>query len=169
MPKRPGSLQFTRSRRKNLIRSKQTFAQLTARSRPIFNYPHSFKGQNTAYNYIPQKDNYNQLQRKFKPGDKPVLAYPNTKEFPSWWKPYGTSYRREGWFVAVFGLILIYGYSYTNDIKQQKGRTSIKDFYNTTPLITTSKKSRRQIFKNRVKAGDEEYTKFLVEQHRAHH
>jgi hypothetical protein len=48
--------------------------------------------------------------------------------FPSWYKPYQLNYVSEGYFVLIFSVLLLFGYSYTNDIKEQKGRKTRKVF-----------------------------------------
>ena len=53
--------------------------------------------------------------------------------FPAWYKPYGFNYQSEGYMLLFFGIMTIYGYSYLNDIKEQKGRKSRKNFESDLP------------------------------------
>jgi hypothetical protein len=48
--------------------------------------------------------------------------------FPAWYKPYSLNYQGEGYFLLFFGLVGLFGYSYMNDIKEQKGRKVRKVF-----------------------------------------
>jgi hypothetical protein len=57
-----------------------------------------------------------------KAGDLAPAAHVNTRVFPDWYKPYMLNYTSEGYFVFALTVIFVFGYSYTNDIKEQKGR-----------------------------------------------
>ena len=48
--------------------------------------------------------------------------------FPDWYKPYGFNYQGEGWLAVILGGLAVGGYSYFNDIKEQKGRKSRKTY-----------------------------------------
>jgi hypothetical protein len=48
--------------------------------------------------------------------------------FPDWYRPYRLNYASEGYFVLFLSVFLIFGYSYTNDIKETKGRKTRKVF-----------------------------------------
>ena len=54
--------------------------------------------------------------------------------FPAWYKPYGYNYDADGYLVLFYAICTIYGFSYFNDIKEQKGRKSRKPF--TSELLT---------------------------------
>jgi hypothetical protein len=54
------------------------------------------------------------------------MAHQNTRVFPDWYKPYMLNYQSEGYFALVLGAFCLFGYSYLNDIKEQKGRKSRK-------------------------------------------
>jgi hypothetical protein len=70
----------------------------------------------------------NRINRTMQPGDQAPLAHVNERVFPSWYKPYMMNYTSEGYFVAILGVFCLFGYSYLNDIKEQKGRKSRKVF-----------------------------------------
>ena len=75
----------------------------------------------------------------------------------------------EGYFLLGLGGIALFGYSYMNDIKEQKGRKTRKVFDRGD---LTESKLRKQLYaKERIEAGDPEFTKFLVkkERHYANH
>ena len=70
-------------------------------------------------------------------GEVAPLAHQNVREFPDWYKPYTFNYHSEGYFLlAIFGFCICkcvfpnfeVGYSYLNDIKEQKGRRKRKIF-----------------------------------------
>ena len=86
-------------------------------------------------------------------GHQAPLAHTNMREFPSWYKPYGLNYQGEGYTMLIFFGIAIFGYSYTNDICEQKGRNSRKVF--PTELKSNYEKgSQRYYAKERIAAGD---------------
>lgn len=91
------------------------------------------------------------------------------REFPSWWKPYRWNYYGEGWFLFALGGIMLYGYSYTNDIARVKGRKSRKVFDKSYLETNSEKKKSSLITKTRVEKGDERYTRFLQPKEQAHH
>lgn len=59
------------------------------------------------------------------------------------------------------------GYSYTNDIKEQKGRKTRKVFDRGTYTINSAISEGRYA-EERIQAGDPEFTKFLHKKERAH-
>lgn len=101
-----------------------------------------------------------------KAGDQAPAAHVNTRVFPDWYKPYMLNYQSEGYFVLIVSVIFLFGYSYTNDIKEQKGRKQRKVFDRGD--LTFSKLAKSQHAKARIEAGDPEYTKFLVLKPKAH-
>ena len=64
---------------------------------------------------------------------------------------------------------MIVGYSYTNDIKEAKGRKQRKVFARTD--LTRSVHSAQLYAKERVESGDPAFTKFMVKKERisGHH
>lgn len=48
--------------------------------------------------------------------------------FPDWYKPWTFNYTSDGYLLLGFGVMAIFGYSYMNDIKEQKGRRTRKVF-----------------------------------------
>jgi hypothetical protein len=72
--------------------------------------------------------NDKRINRDMKPGDHAPAAHVNTRVFPDWYKPYSLNYQSEGYFVFFLAGIFIFGYSFTNDIKEQKGRKTRKVF-----------------------------------------
>lgn len=115
-----------------------------------FQHPHSYEGVNPSYNNLPQEDRFEEILRDVKPGEKAPLAYQNVREFPDWWKPYRWNYTGEGWFLLCLGGILLFGYSYTNDIARVKGRFSRKVFDKSYLETPNEKKKSSLITKNRV-------------------
>ena len=65
------------------------------------------------------------------------------------------------------------GYSYSNDIKESKGRRSRKVYpiHREDQTKTFSSVYKDNFAKNRIAAGDENWTKFLIKKERAqpHH
>ena len=61
------------------------------------------------------------------------MAHTAVRVFPDWYKPYGFNYQKDGYLLLFFGIVALYGYSYLNDIKEQKGRTSRKIFDSDLP------------------------------------
>ena len=53
--------------------------------------------------------------------------------FPDWYKPYGFNYQGEGWLAVILGGFAVGTYSYMNDIKEQKGRKTRKQY----PILLT--------------------------------
>ncbi len=90
----------------------------------------------------------------------------NERKFPAWYKPYTSNYTSEGYFLLALGGLCLFGYSFTNDIKEQKGRKQRKVFDRGD--FTFSKLARQNHAKERVEAGDPEYTKFLTLKPKAH-
>ena len=94
----------------------------SSRSNYMFKYPHSFTGSNNAFNNVPQSNAYPLIQRKFQQGDLPPSAHQNLREFPEWYKPWSLNYQSHGYFIASFVGLMLYGWSFLNDIKESKGR-----------------------------------------------
>jgi hypothetical protein len=91
--------------------------------------------------------------------------------FPDWYKPYMLNYQSEGYFLLALGVFTVFGYSYLNDIKEQKGRKSRKVWERSD--LTQAKLVKQQYAKERLAAGDPQFTKFLEKKERhyvnAHH
>ena len=68
------------------------------------------------------------LNQEFTPGAEPPLAHRSVRKFPAWYKPYTFNYTSEGYLLLAFGVFALFGYSYMNDICEQKGRRSRKIF-----------------------------------------
>ena len=105
-------------------------------------------------------------------GDKAPYAHQNVRVFPDWYKPYGFNYQGEGWLALILGAFTLFGWSYLNDIKEQKGRRSRKVY----PLQREGLKTWKSIVqyrwaKDRIEKGDPNFTKFLEKKERAavHH
>lgn len=88
------------------------------------------------------------------------MAHQNERVFPDWYKPYSFNYQSEGYFLLTFGVFGLFGYSYLNDIKEQKGRKTRKVFERGD--LTPAKLAQQQYGKERIEAGDPEFTKFLI-------
>jgi hypothetical protein len=84
--------------------------------------------------------------------------------FPDWYKPYRLNYVSEGYFVLILSAFLLFGYSYTNDIKESKGRKVRKVFDRGN--FTYTKLWKQQYAKERIAAGDPNFTKFLEKKER---
>merc|ERR1712083_183561 len=91
-----------------------------------FRYPHSHSGTNNAFNNMPVEER--PLDQEFKAGDEAPLAHRNVRAFPDWYKPYTFNYMSEGYLLLTFGVLTLFGYSYMNDIKEQKGRRVRRKF-----------------------------------------
>ena len=103
-------------------------------------------------------------------GDTSPVAHQDLRKFPDWYKPYTFNYYGDGYLVLFFAGMLLYGYSYTNDICEQKGRRSRKVF--TSELPTHGEKARDSyLARKRLAAGDAEFEKFTHRKERAaaHH
>ena len=96
-----------------------------------FTYPHSHSGANNAYGKMPR--NQKEISRQLSEGDQAPLAHQDTRQFPDWYKPYTFNYHGDGYMALFFGGFLIAGWSYTNDICEQKGRKSRKIFESDLP------------------------------------
>ena len=129
-----------------------------------FKYPHSFSGTNNAFNNMPQIEQ--PLDQDFKAGDKAPLAHRNLRAFPDWYKPYTFNYTSDGYLLLAFGVFTLFGYSYMNDIKEQKGRRVRKKYI--SDLQTDSEKRQNLLARARVAANDPEYEKFTHKKERAH-
>ena len=74
------------------------------------------------------------------------------------------NYVSEGYFALFIGGILIFGYSYTNDIKESKGRKTRKVFDRGD--LTFTKLRQEKYAKERIDAKDPNFTKFLDKKER---
>ena len=100
-------------------------------------------------------------------GDSAPLAHNNLRAFPEWYKPYTFNYMSEGYLLLAFGVFTLFGYSYTNDIKEQKGRLHRKKYI--SDLQTEGEKLRTiKLARQRLAANDPEYEKFTHKKERAH-
>ena len=75
----------------------------------------------------------NRQKTDFKVGDKAPLAHSEVRKFPAWWKPYGFNYFSDGYMLLAFFTFAVFGWSYFNDICEQKGRKQRKVFKSTLP------------------------------------
>ena len=67
----------------------------------------------------------------------------------------------------IFATFAIFGYSYLNDIKEQKGRKSRKVFESELP--TNGEAMSKHLYaRDRIAAGDPHFTKYLEKKERAH-
>ena len=109
-------------------------------------------------------------ERPTEAGAEAPLAHQDVRQFPAWYKPYTFNYSGDGYLVGMFAGILLFGYSYTNDIKEQKGRKSRQVFL--SPLQTNREKTASSyLARERLAAGDAEFEKFTHAKERAavHH
>ena len=90
-----------------------------------FKYPHSHAGTNPAFNNMPVEE---RELGEIKPGAEAPLAHRNVRKFPDWYKPYTFNYTSEGYLLLGYFTMFLFGYSYLNDICEQKGRRSRKVF-----------------------------------------
>ena len=151
--------------RRMMNNSAQTQA---SRSYQQFAYPHSHLGTNPAYNNFPVEKR--DADRNQKVGDEAPLAQNDVRSFPDWYKPYTFNYTGEGYLALFFGGFCLFGYSYTNDIKEQKGRTSRKIFE--SELMTHGERARDSYHaRKRLAINDAEFEKFTHKKERAavHH
>ena len=88
----------------------------------------------------------------------------NTRVFPDWYKPYQLNYTSQGYFVLVLSGIFLFGYSYTSDIAEQKGRKTRKVFDRGD--FTSDKLIKNLYAKERIEAKDPNFTKFLEKKER---
>ena len=111
------------------------------------------------------------INRKMNVGDAAPFAHQDTRSFPDWYKPYTFNYSGEGYLALFFGGFCLFGYSYLNDICEQKGRHSRKTFFRDD--LPTNAQKHRQSFQARLRlaAGDPEFEKFTHPKERAavHH
>ena len=89
------------------------------------------------------------------------------REFPEWYKPYTYNYMSDGYMLLFFGAFVLFGYSYLNDIKEQKGRKSRKVFESSLPTNGELLKSRRWAV-DRLAANDPAFEKYTHKKERAH-
>ena len=68
------------------------------------------------------------MARPTEPGAAAPVAHNSIRVFPDWYKPYGFNYHSDGYLLLFLGGMMLYGYSYTNDILEQKGRRERKVF-----------------------------------------
>ena len=138
---------------RNVLRNQQSKAMGAARHNYwTFSFPHSNSGTNNAFNSIPRKEV--EINREMTEGQQAPLAHQSMREFPSWYKPYGLNYMGEGYAALLVLGFGIFGYSYINDICEQKGRNSRKIFP-TTLKTNYEKNSQRAYARERIAAGDE--------------
>ena len=98
------------------------------------------------------------------------MAHTDVRVFPAWYKPYTFNYTSEGYLCLFLGVIGIYGYSYMNDIKEQKGRKYRKIFPSSLPTNTEAL-ANRKFATSRLAANDPEFEKYTHKKERAavHH
>ena len=133
-----------------------------------FIFPHSVTGTNNAYNNLPSKRD--EAQTDFNEGDSAPMAHRDVRVFPAWYKPYSFNYTSDGYMLLFFGAIVLYGYSYMNDIKEQKGRKTRKIFHSSLPTNTEALAARKWA-PARLAAKDPEFEKYTQKKERAavHH
>ena len=73
----------------------------------------------------------------------------------------------DGWMLLFFGVFALFGYSYMNDIKEQKGRRSRRIFTSELPTETQSKREGTFAIR-RIEAGDADFVKYTHAKERAH-
>ena len=136
----------------------------------MFPYPHSFNKINPAFINIPQEDRYGKINRNYHEGDSAQLAYQNVRKFPEWYKPYLYNYYNHGYLALYFFFIALYGWTYKKEICAVKGRRSLRN-YDHQDCKTLSQKKKFKHAKERVEAGDEQFTRYMHPQHRneGHH
>ena len=93
-------------------------------------------------------------------GDEAPLARQDVRKFPEWYKPYTLNYDGDGYLILMFSGLMIAGWSYTNDIKEQKGRKSLKVFDDTYLQTPTEKRQSTYLARQRLAAGDADFEKF---------
>lgn len=108
---------------------------------------------------------------EFQVGEKAPLAHQDVRKFPAWYKPYGFNYTSDGYMLLVFGVFGIFGYSYINDICEQKGRRSRKVFESSLPTQAEKVARQRSHAQRRLDAHDPYFLKFTEPKERAalHH
>ena len=103
-------------------------------------------------------------------GQEAPIARNEKRKFPDWYKPYTFNYTSDGYFLVLFFGLLGAGWTFMRDIKEQKGRKSVRVFEST--LLTESQKQRKiKLGRDRVSAGDATYTRYMEPKERAaeHH
>ena len=103
-------------------------------------------------------------------GEEAPLAHQDVRRFPEWYKPYTFNYTSEGYFVLFFFGMMLFGYSYNNDICEQKGRRTRKIFL--SDMQTAGERYRDGFMaRKRLAAHDSEFEKFTHPKERAavHH
>ena len=107
------------------------------------------------------------MDNNFQAGDQAPLAHRSIRAFPDWYKPYTFNYTSDGYLLLAFAVFTLFGYSYMNDIKEQKGRRVRKKYI--SELQTSAEKHKSFLHaKNRLAANDPEYERFLHKKERAH-
>jgi hypothetical protein len=98
------------------------------------------------------------------------MAHNKVRAFPDWYKPYTYNYTSDGYMMLFFGVIGLFGYSYMNDIKEQKGRTYRKTFDSSLPTAASLLRNNK-IAVERIAAGDANWSKYQQKKERAavHH
>ena len=112
------------------------------------------------------------LPRDQQPGDRAPYAHQNVREFPDWYKPYGFNYDGHGWLVFILAGFAVGGYSYLNDIKEEKGRKSRKVYPIFRDGVKTWNDNRTYFWaRDRIEKGDPNWVKYTVHKPRAaaHH
>ena len=133
-----------------------------------FIFPHSFTGTNNAYNNVPSKKD--EISTDFHVGDSAPIAHNDVRVFPAWYKPYTFNYTSDGYMLLFFGGFFLYGYSYMNDIKEQKGR-KVRKIFPSSLLTNTEGLAKRKFAKDRLAAHDPHFEKYTHKKERAavHH
>ncbi|CAI2383176.1 unnamed protein product [Moneuplotes crassus] len=152
----------------SLLFRRQIAKARNARKLGLFPYPHTFNKDNPAFLNYPKEDRYSQIQREFNPGDMPQLAYQNVRKFPDWYKPYLNNYYSHGFLVVYFMAMVVYTWTYRQEIKLVKGRKKIID-YDHKDCQTFAQKRKRRYAKERIAAGDEQWTRYLEPKARNEH
>eukprot|EP00347_Sterkiella_histriomuscorum_P022579 403337949 len=147
-------------------RSFKQSSEGVARNMHQFNYPHSFRGTNNAYNNRPHNNEYPHIQRDLPVGANAPLAHQNTRKFPDWYKPYTWNYEKEGYFVVLLGGFALLSWSFFNDVKEVKGRVTRKVYNSEMETRATHNKHRYAV--ERLSSGDPNFTKFLEKKERSH-
>ena len=89
------------------------------------------------------------------------------REFPAWYKPYTYNYTSDGYLLLFLGGFSLFGYSYLNDIKEQKGRKYRKTFKSELPTNVEKLKNRKWAME-RLAANDPAWEKYTHKKERAH-
>ena len=98
-------------------------------------------------------------KQSFQTGDQAPLAYPNIRYFPSWYKPHSLNYHGYGYQIFFVVVLVAANIIVTFDYNKRKGRQKAKRIYNPFSRETIGKGL--MFAKERIAAGDPEWTKFL--------